>query len=314
MVVRSVRSLLRLSPFRLRGRRRRVGSGLAPWLATLVLAFGAAAAQGSVTDDLGRTVTLDAPAQRIVAMIPTHTETVCALGACDRLVGVDMFSNHPAEVATLPSLGSAFDADVEAIVALAPDLVLTDEYSGLAEPLAPLGIPVYAGTPQSIDDIWEITRDVGTLIGREAEAALLIGRTQGRLDALTAQAAGRAGPSVFVELDATPYSVGPASYLGSLVARAGGRNVVPADLGDFPQVDPERIIASDPDLLLLLDAPYGESLATVAARPGWAALTAVRSGGVIEATLAEVDLLTRAGPRVADALELLLAWFGTAGR
>ena len=284
------------------------------WIVALLLGLGLAFAQGPVVDDLGRTVVLDAPAQRVVAMIPTHTETVCAVGACERLVGVDAFSNYPLEVAALPSLGSAFDADVEAIVALEPDLVLTDEYSGLAEALAPLGIPVYAGTAQTIDEIWEITREVAQLLGREDAAALLIGRSQGRLEALTARAAGRPGPSVFVELDATPYSVGPSSFLGSLVSRAGGRNVVPAELGDFPQVDPERVIAADPERVILLDAPYGESAASVAARPGWAGIAAVASGGVIEATMAEVDLLTRAGPRVADALELLMRWFGTDGR
>jgi len=282
----------------------------------LVLAgLGAALAQPrAVVDDLGRDVQVPAAAQRIVAMMPTHAETVCALGACDRLVGVDAFSNHPAEVRGLPSLGSPFDADVEAIVALEPDLVLADEYSGLAEALARLGVPVYAGTAQTIDDIWEVTSEVGALLGLEAEAALLVGRSQGRLAALAARAAVSEGPSVFVEIDATPYSVGPGSFLGSLLRLAGARNVVPAGLGDFPQVDPELVIAADPDLLVLLDAPYGETAERVAARPGWGGLSAVRSGAVIEATSAEVDLLTRAGPRVADALELLQRWLTTSPR
>lgn len=270
---------------------------------------GVAQAQATVVDDLGRTVAMASPAQRVVAMIPTHTETVCALGACERLVGVDRFSNHPADVASLPSLGSAFDADVEAILALEPDLVLTDEYSGLAEALDGLGIAVYAATPQTIDGIWEVTEEVAALLGREDEAALLIGRTRGRLDALTASAAGREPLRVFVEIDATPYSVGPASYLGTLLTRAGLRNVVPEGIGEFPRLDPEQVIASDPEAIVLLDAPYGETRASLAARPGWADVAAVRSGRVIEATQAEVDLVTRAGPRVADALQLLIDWF-----
>lgn len=276
-----------------------------------LLVCGVAEAQVTVVDDLGRTVEMPSPAQRVVAMIPTHTETVCALGACERLVGVDTFSNHPASVASLPSLGSAFDADVEAILALEPDLVLTDEYSGLAEALDGLGIAVYAATPQTIDDIWEVTEEVGVLLGRESDAALLVGRTRGRLDALTASAAGREPLGVFVEIDATPYSVGPRSYLGTLLTRAGLRNVVPAGLGDFPRLDPERVIASDPEVIVLLDAPYGETRASLAARPGWAEIAAVRDGRVIEATQAEVDLLTRAGPRVADALQLLIDWFAS---
>jgi len=278
--------------------------------ALAVLALAVAFAQGHVVDDLGREVVLDAPPLRIVAMVPTHTETVCALGACDRLVGVDSFSNVPAEVSRLPDLGSAFDADLEALIALEPDLVLTDEYSGLAEALVPLGIPVYAGTPQTVAEVWSTTEALATLLGLETEAALLIGRAQGRVAALSASVAGLPAPRVFVELDATPYSVGPGSYLGELLTLARARNIVPARLGDFPQVDPELVVAEDPQVIVLLDAPFGESAETVAARPGWGSLSAVRDGAVIELDQASVDLLTRAGPRLPDALERLIELLG----
>ncbi|MDZ7707195.1 MAG: ABC transporter substrate-binding protein [Trueperaceae bacterium] len=271
-----------------------------------ILAFGVAFAQGRVVDDLGREIVLDASPLRIVTMVPTHTETVCALGACDRLVGVDSFSNVPAEVSRLPDLGSAFDADLEALIALEPDLVLTDEYSGLAEALVPLGIPVYAGTPQTVAEVWSTTEALATLLGLESEAALLIGRAQGRVEALSASVAGLPAPRVFVELDATPYSVGPGSYLGELLTLARADNIVPGRLGDFPQVDPELVVAEDPQVMILLDAPFGESAETVAARPGWGSLSAVRDGAVIELDQASVDLLTRAGPRLPDALELLI--------
>ncbi|NBC94831.1 MAG: ABC transporter substrate-binding protein, partial [Deinococcus-Thermus bacterium] len=274
-------------------------------LASLVLATGAWA-QGPVTDDLGREVRLAAPPERVVSMIPSHTETVCALGACDRLVGVDTFSNHPDGVADLPDLGSAFDADLERLIALEPDLVLTDEYSGLAEALAPLGIPVYAGMAERTDEVWEIVAEVAALLDRRAAGALLIGRAEGRVEALTDAAPEAGGPRVFVELDATPYSVGPRSYLGQLLRRAGARNIVPAELGDFPQVDPELVIEADPEVILLLDAPFGERLETVAERPGWAGIDAVRSGRVIELTQDQVDVLTRPGPRLPEALALLL--------
>lgn len=281
-------------------------------LAFLVLGTGLA--QGPVVDDLDREVVLDAPPLRIVTMVPTHTETVCALGACDRLVGVDTFSNVPTEVTRLPDLGSAFDADLEALIALEPDLVLTDEYSGLAEALAPLGIPVYAGTPQTVPEVWSTTETLAVLLGLESEAALLIGRAQGRVDALSESVAGLPAPRVFVELDATPYSVGPGSYLGELLTLARADNIVPARLGDFPQVDPELVVAEDPQVILLLDAPFGESAETVAARPGWSGLSAVRDGAVIELDQASVDLLTRAGPRLPDALELLIDLLAEVGR
>jgi len=107
---------------------------------------------------------------------------------------------------------------------------------------------------------------------------------------------------VFVELDPTPYSAGPASFIGELLKLAGGANVVTAEMGDFPQVSPEFVVASDPEVILLTDAPFGETAAGVAARPGWSKLSAVTEGRVIELSTRQVNLLTRPGPRLGEAL------------
>jgi len=284
------------------------------FLVLLVLGGAAAAQPGaatggafprSVVDDLGRTVTLAAPPKRIVAMAPSHTESVCGLGACDLLVGVDRHSDWPAAVAALPTLGDAFAPDLEGIVALAPDLVLVDEYSGLHEALAALGIPTYAGTPQRYDDTLTFLTTLGAMLGRDTEAAVLVGQIEGRIAGVAAVTAGRHAPSVFVELDATPYSVGPDAYLGTLLALAGGANVVTSAMGDFPLVDPEFVVASDPEVVLLTDAPYGVTADEVAARPGWAHIRAVKDGRVIELDLDAVNVLSRAGPRMGDAVLLL---------
>jgi len=259
----------------------------------------------SVVDDLGREVHLDAPPQRIVSLVPSHTETVCALGACERLVGRDTFSDFPPEVLGLPELGSAFAPDLEALVALRPDLVLVDEYSGAADALAPLGIPVYAGTPQRLAEVFEAIDRLALLLGAPDEAALLGGRLRDELDAVAALVAGRDRPTVFYEIDPSPYSVGPDGFIGTLIELAGGANVVPGELGDFPLVDPEFVVASDPQVIVLADAPYGVSAETVAARPGWASIAAVRDGRVIELTQEQSDVMSRAGPRVGEALLLL---------
>jgi iron complex transport system substrate-binding protein len=235
--------------------------------------------------------------------------TVCALGACERLVGRDSWSDHPAEVLALPDLGSAFAPDLEAIVALWPDLVLVDEYSGAADALAPLGLNVYAGTPQRLEEVFESIERLGALLGARTEAAVLAGRLRGELDGVAAVVAGRPRPSVFYEVDPSPYSVGPEGFIGRLIELAGGANVVPAELGDFPLVDPEFVVAADPQVIVLADAPYGVDLAALRARPGWAELAAVRDGRVIEVTLAQANVLSRAGPRIGEALRLLAGWF-----
>ena len=274
-------------------------------LLLVMLGFVHAAWPVSVVDDLGREVRLEAAPTRIVSLVPSHTETVCALGACDRLVGRDVFSDHPPSVLSLPSLGSAFAPDLEALVALEPQLVLVDEFSVAADALAPLGIPVYAGTPQRLDEVFELIDRFALLLGTRAEGALLAGRLRGELDAVAALVEGRQRPTVFYEIDPTPYSVGPESFIGTLITMAGGENVVPAELGDFPLVDPEFVVAADPDVIVLADAPYGVDEATVRARPGWSAIAALRDGRVYELEQEQGDALSRAGPRVSEALLLL---------
>lgn len=278
-------------------------SRLYPFVAALLLQ--AALAQTVVVDDLGREVALAAPPARVVSMLPSHTESVCALQACDLLVGLDRHSDL-AGLGDLPRLGDAFAPDLEAIVALEPDLVLVDEYSGLHAPLEELGVTVYAGSPQTVDETYAYLADLGRLLGRETEAAVLLGRLRGELVGFAALLEGAERPTVFVELDATPYSAGPGSYLDELLALAGGANVVPASLGPFPQVDPEFVVLADPDVVLLLDAPFGVTAQDVARRPGWEGLRAVTSGRVVELSDDEVDALSRPGPRLGEAVRLLV--------
>lgn len=281
---------------------RRALSSLA-LLALLAFNFALATAYPlTVTDDLGREVTLHAAPQRVVSMAPSHTETVCALQACQLLVGVDTWSNWPASVAELPGLGDAFSPDLEALVALQPDLVLVDEYSGMHEPLEALGFVVYAGTPQTYEETFEFFVLLGQMLDRETEAAVLAGRVQGEVAGVVAVLEGVQTPTVFIELDPTPYSAGPNSYMGTLLTFAGGLNVLDASLGDFPQVDPEYVVAADPQYILLTDAPFGVTAADVAARPGWGGLSAVLEGQVVELDSATVDMLSRNGPRLGQAV------------
>jgi iron complex transport system substrate-binding protein len=285
-------------PRRIRG----VAPAVLAWVALAVAATPFAFAQPvAATDALGRDVALPAPALRVVSMVPSHTETLCALGACDRLVGRDSLSDAPAEALAAPALGTAFAPDLEALIATAPDLVLADAFTGLPEALAPFGIAVYAGTPQRLEELAPYFADLGALLGLEDAAAALAAELDAGFAAVRAAVADLPRPTVFVEIDATPYAAGPTSLVGAIVALAGGDHVVDAALGDYPQVDPEHVVAQDPEVILLMDAPYGVTAAQVAARPGWGALRAVRDGRVVELTLAETDVLSRPGPRLVEA-------------
>ena len=252
----------------------------------------------TVTDDLGFEVTLTAEPLRVVTMIPSHTETLCAVNACDKLVGVDTYSNFPESIADLPRLGSAFEPNLEALVALEPDLVLADESSELAGALRRAGIPVYAGTAQTYDEVFEKFTVVGELVNRETEAAVLSGRVEGGVSAIQERAARLEPTRVYYEIDATPYSVGPGSFIGVLLGRAGGENIVTQGLGDFPQLDPEYVVAADPAVIIVSE----RDAAALPGRPGWAGIAAVEDGRVVPTTGPLDDAISRPGPRLVEAV------------
>ncbi|MBS3967762.1 MAG: ABC transporter substrate-binding protein [Truepera sp.] len=279
---------------------------MALWLATAL----ASSYPLTLTDEQGYTLTLTGEPQRVVSMLPSHTETVCALNGCLTLVGIDDFSAGIPNTSGLPTLGGGlFGFSLEAIVALEPDLVLVSEFGELAGALRQAGLTVYAGSPQRFEDAFTFFEIIGQLVNRQEEAAQLATSVRAEIAAVVAAVAGRTPPTVYYELDATPFSVGPGSFIGVLIAKAGGQNIVPAELGDFPMLDPEFVISADPEIIVLASAPYGESVATVAARPGWATLTAVVEGAIIELTSAQVDLINRPGPNLGAAVRLLASFF-----
>lgn len=276
-------------------------------LALVALTLLGSAAAGryplTVTDDQGRTVRLAREPLRVVSMLPSHTETVVALGAAEKLVGVDEFSNYPASLtARLPKVGNGFQPNIEAIVALRPDLVLVDGSTAarLVGRLEEAGLNVYVGTPGTVPQIFQTINTVGRMLNREAGALALTTRIRRDVNALEAAVRGRPVVSVYYELDPTPYSVGPGSYIGDLLRRARARTIVPAGVGDFPQISPELVIRSRPQAML------GLTLDTARSRPGWAALPAVQSGRVHTFTPEELDALSRPGPRLAQALRALV--------
>jgi iron complex transport system substrate-binding protein len=253
----------------------------------------------TIRDDLGRTVVVASEPRRIVALLPSHTETLFALGVGDRVIGVDDNSDHPPAAAQLPRLGALYEAHIEQIIALSPDLVLASEGGPAPERLAGLGLTVWAGSASGLEDVYRVVTAIGRLTGREAEAAALSSRMRADVLAVETELAGAARVRVYDELDPTPYTIGPGSFVGALLAKAGGDNIVPAGLGDFPRISPELILARDPEVIL------GVSREEAARRPGWAGVTAVRRGAVSVLTPAEQSVVSRPGPRLAEGIRVL---------
>ncbi|WP_161884159.1 ABC transporter substrate-binding protein [Deinococcus alpinitundrae] len=275
-------------------------------LSTLALLSNAAATSYplTVTDDLGRQVTLKSEPRRIIAMLPSHTETLIAIGAGNQLVAVDVYSNYPkAMTDMLPKVGSGYQPNLEAIVALKPDLVLADESSGsrLTEKLAAAGLTVYGGTAQTYNEVFEKIAVLGKMTNHEAGSLNLITRMRAELNTLQASVARLPKVSTYYEIDPTPYSVGPNSFIGALIKRAGGETIVPAVLGDFPKLSPELIVKANPQVMVGLTAD-------AAKRSGWAELRAVQGGRIFKPTPEEDDALSRPGPRLPAALRALIKY------
>ena len=257
----------------------------------------------SVVDDRGVQVTLAASPQRIVSLLPSLTETVCALGACERLVAVDTYSNWPQSVRALPQVGGIDDAQIESILALQPDLVLAATSTRAVARLESLGVKVLALEPRTLDDFRRVVGQLDRVLSASRGSALLQ-----RLDGELA-AAGRAldpaqrGARVYFEVSSEPYAASEASFIGQLLALVGAANVVAGSMGPFPKLNPEFMVRADPQVIMVSDRTSGD----LARRPGWTGLRALREGRVCQFSLAQSDVLVRPGPRMAEGARLMVA-------
>jgi iron complex transport system substrate-binding protein len=272
------------------------------WLLVLACAFVLHANAVQVTDDRGVVIDLPQPPRRIVSLLPSLTEVVCELGACDRLVGVDNYSNWPAPVRKLPRLGGLEDANIETIVSLKPDLVLMGYSSRSMGRLEGLGIKVMALEPETLGDLRRVWTQVGRALAAN-DVQQLWDRVQAGVDAAARSLpASLRGTTVYFEVNSGPYAASEASFIGELLARIGAANVVPAQLGPFPKLNPEFVVRADPQVIMISD----RNAQALKDRPGWDRIRAVRAGRVCMFTPEQGDMLVRPGPRMAAAARLMV--------
>ena len=236
-------------------------------------------------------------------MLPSLTEMAWVLGAGPRLVGVDRFSNWPSEIAQLPRLGGLEDAQIEAIAALKPDLVLASTSSRAMERLEALGFTVVRIKSDSHADLRRALDRLALLLGSPAAGERVWARLQRELDAAAARVpAAQRGQRVYFEIGGGPYAAGTSSFIGETLTRLGLTNIVPAELGPFPKLNPEFVVRAKPDIVLGLQ----RELAALKQRPGWDSLAAVREQRLCGFDNAQYDMLVRPGPRLGEAAALLV--------
>ncbi|HAV79058.1 MAG TPA: cobalamin-binding protein [Anaerolineae bacterium] len=261
------------------------------------------------TDGLGREITLEETPQRIVSLAPSNTEILFAVGAGSQVVGRDEFSDYPAEAASIEVIGGSFgEYNVEAIVALEPDLVLAAEINPpeLVQQLEDLGLTVYyLGNPTTLEGMYENLKTVASLSGHDATE--LVDSLKARVAAVDEKIMPLSSRiPVFYEIDATdptkPWTYGPGTFGDLLIARAGGFNVGGMATDPYPQLSLEQIVTANPSVIILGDAIWGVTPESVLERPGWESIEAVKSNAVFPI---DDNLISRPGPRLVDGLEQL---------
>lgn len=268
-------------------------------------ALSVAAQSVQITDARGAQVQLAKPPQRIVSLLPSLTESLCALGGCERLVGVDRYSNWPAHVKTVPVVGGGLDPNIEAIVALKPDLVLVSMASRAIARMEALGLKVVALEPRTHEEAHTVMQKIGQLLALSPTQGA--DRVWAGIEADLNKAAASVpeamrGQRVYFEASRGPYAAGEKSFIGQTLTRLHLRNVVDARQGPFPRLNPEYVVKLDPDILMAGERAWKTG---VPEYPGWAQMRAVKQGAICAFTPEESDILVRPGPRMAEGAQII---------
>ncbi|MGH2402535.1 MAG: ABC transporter substrate-binding protein [Candidatus Limnocylindria bacterium] len=262
----------------------------------------------TVTDDEGTAVEIAERPERIVSLTPGTTETLFAIGVGNRVVAATDADDYPPEAVPLPDVASFGSVDLEAIAALEADLVIAggNEYtpSEAIRSLRDLQVPVVVIYASTVDAVMADVELIGEAVGKVAEAQALAAEMRAEIDALVEAVAALPRPRVFYEVDASVGVFGPAddSYLAEMVELAGGEPITTGSSTSF-EIELERLVAADPEVIILGDAAFGVTPQQVAARPAWDEMSAVRAGAI---RAADDKLITRPGPRLALGLRSLI--------
>lgn len=262
----------------------------------------------ALEDAAGNRLNLSAPPRRIVALNPAMVESVVAIGALDRIVGIGGKVLYPESVLHLPSVGGMLGFSVEAVLALDPDLVVmavgTDAAAQLARPLSEMGVPVFLATYSDFASILAYMRLLGAALGLSERAERLVSSMQTTISDVAETLKDRPRRGVYLETGAAGnaafQTVRAGHYADDGIRLAGGRNVF--TLKGPRQVTVEGIAEADPDVIVVLASDPALTPEVVAARPGWSALRAVREGKVV---VLPRGFMLIPGPRQAEAVRIL---------
>ncbi len=261
----------------------------------------------SVTDDLGRTVSLSAEPRRIVSLAPSHTETLFALGLDSSIVGVTNYCDFPERAGAKTRVGGMTSPDFETIVSLQPDLVVVTTAGNSRkdfETLLSLGLTVFVSNPQTLEDIYRSVRTLGTLCRHDEEADILVQKMQSIRDSLVRRSAAAPAKRVLLLVSVRPLvSAARGTFIDELLRMANLNNVIQNSATAYPILSREEVLSLRPDWIVGTSEIVHSRDDLLAVFPEWKALPALREGNVVSV---DPSLISRPGPRIVLGLEALV--------
>lgn len=271
----------------------------------------------TVTDMMDREITLDAPAERIVALTASDCEILYALGAGDTLVGRGEYCDYPEEVNNIPSVQSGSDTNVEQIIALKPQVVIMNIMNQTVEQTEALesaGIKVVSNNAADIEGVYTSISLIGAVTGKNEEAANVIDQMKTAFADISSKSTGTGDKTVYFEVSPLEYGLwtaGSGTFMDEIAAMLGLKNAF-ADVEGWAEVSQEQVIERDPDYIVTITMYYGEGATPVdeiLGRDGWQDMKAIKNKAVFNADSNEIS---RPGPRLTNAVEALYSFvYGT---
>ncbi len=277
----------------------------------LIVAFRGISFADQITDETGRRINISSNPQRVVSLAPGITEILYALGLADKIAGVTSYCNWPPAARQKQQVGGFINPSIEQIVSLKPDLIIATadgNRQDTVQQLERIGLPVYVTNPSDTNGILKSISHIGEITDRKNAAATLVRQLQKRLSNIEVQIRHKSKPRVFFQIGLEPLiTVGSKTLINEVIERAGGVNIASSDTARYPRYSPEGIMAGSPDIILF--APMVNDKEFVAVKKFWqqfAGVPAVKNNKIYPIN---TDLVSRASPRIVDAIETMALIF-----
>jgi len=273
--------------------------------AMMIFSFTASLAEGSgitVTDMMGREITLSEPATRIVVIQPSDCEILCAIGCESAIVGRGQYVDYPASILEVPMVQSGAETNVEEILALEPQVVLMNSMSQSEEQVKQLeenGVKVVVSTTSNIESVYTAITLIGKLMGKDAEAEAVITDMKSTFDEIRAKATGEA-KKVYFEISPPPYlyTAGSSSYMNELAEICGIQNIFSDQEDAWLMISEEQVIERNPDYIVLITGMGEAGVEEILSREGWKDINAIKNQKIFND---DSNCMARPSPRLKDA-------------